>query len=268
MSKNLPAQPRPAPKAPINTGREVVALVPQDVESAFRVASALANAGDMIPKQFQERPDAIMAAMMRGAEVGLAPMQALSCIAVIGGRATIWGDALPALMQRAGHHVDVVIEGEGERAVAIATLERGDTGKTIVRRFSMADAKRAGLLGKPGPWTQYPLRMLSHRARAWAIRDGASDALMGMQIRDEVDDYGPDSARDVTPRRRSASTFTPAAHAEIEAGEPQIDDILDGHAGPTDDEMARAEAEALDAIRRRDRELEALDDPAHTEGQR
>ena len=34
-----------------------------------------------------------------------------------------------------------------------------------------------------------------------AIRDGAADAMMGLQISDEASDHGPDRARDVTPRR-------------------------------------------------------------------
>jgi hypothetical protein len=247
----------PTKKDPIETGRAVVALVPQNVESAFRVAGALSRAGEMIPKDFRDQPDKIMAAIMRGAEVGLAPMQALSHISVINGRATLWGDAIPALILKAGHHIDVEIEGEGDSAVAVATLTRGDTGKTVVRRFSMADAKRAGLAGKPGPWQQYPQRMLMHRARSWAVRDGAADALMGMQISEEVQDYGPDTARDVTPKRRGSTTFTP-----VDAPEPELDEILDGDAeyAPTEDEIAQAEAAAMAEIKARDAAIEGGND--------
>jgi hypothetical protein len=195
------AQPRAlaAPKVPLPAGGAISALVPQDLDQAWRMATALAQAGDMVPKHFQGNPNAIMAALARGMEIGLAPMQSLASIAVINGRASLWGDALPALMQRAGHHVDVDYEGQGDALTAVATLTRGDTGRVIVRRFGMSDAKRAGLLGKPGPWTQYPARMLAMRARAWAIRDGAADALMGLSIADEAADAGPDTARDVTP---------------------------------------------------------------------
>jgi hypothetical protein len=197
---NVPAE-RPAPKPPVSTGGVLAALVPQDLDQAFRLATALAGSGDMVPKTYQGQPQSVMAAIIKGMEIGLAPMQALASIAVINGRASLWGDALPALMQRAGHHIDVELTGEGDAMVATATLTRGDTGKTIVRRFSVADAKRAGLAGKTGPWQQYTGRMLSMRARSWAIRDGAADAMMGLQISDEASDHGPDRARDVTPRR-------------------------------------------------------------------
>ena len=237
----------PSPKPPVNKGGALAALVPDNIESAFRLASALAASGDMVPKAFQGNPNATMAAIVRGMEVGLAPMQALASIAVINGRATIWGDAIPALVQRAGHHVDVEYEGSGDNLTAVATLTRGDTGKQVVRRFGIADAKRAGLLGKQGPWQQYPQRMIAHRARSWAVRDGAADALMGLGVAEEVSDYGPDAARDVTPAaapRRGGVVLAPA--------EPELDEVIEADASddlPPDEDRERAMAEAEAAVK-------------------
>jgi len=174
-------------------------------------------------------------------------MQALSSIAVINGRATIWGDAIPALVQRSGHHIDVEYEGSGETLTAVATLTRGDTGKQVVRRFSMSDAKRAGLLGKPGPWQQYPQRMLMHRARSWAVRDGAADALMGLGVAEEVSDYGPDIARDVTPAQQASPRRGGVMLAPPD--DPEVDDILDGDPIPSESERDAAMAEAEAAVR-------------------
>lgn len=242
MSNEIARREHPSQKAEITTGGTISALVPKSIDETFRMSQALARAGDMVPRHYQDKPDAIMAAMIRGMEVGLAPMQALANIAVINGRASLWGDALPALMQRAGHHVDVEIDGDWDKgdAVATATLTRGDTGKVIVRRFSQGDAKRANLAGKQGPWTQYPTRMLAHRARSWAIRDGAADALMGMQIADEMSDIGPDRARDVTPKARSGSTtFIPAGQEAPREPEPdpqEVDEIHDAEVINGEDE--------------------------------
>lgn len=233
----------------ITTGNALSALVPTSADEAFRLARALASSGDMIPKHFQGKPEATMAAIIKGMEIGLAPMQALSSIAVINGRASLWGDALPALMQRAGHHVDVEIEGTGDNMTAIATLTRGDTGKTIVRRFSIADAKKASLLGKQGPWQQYPQRMISMRARAWAIRDGAADAMMGLSIADEAADHGPNTARDVTPNTPRRGGYVVAQPDP----EPEVDEVIDAQPtddaptdlfAPTPEQLAQAEAEA------------------------
>ena len=231
-----------APKPAVTKGGALAALVPDNIESAFRLANALASAGDMVPKHFQGRPEACMAAIVRGMEVGLAPMQALSSIAVINGRATIWGDAVPALVQRAGHHIDVDYEGDGDNLTAVATLTRGDTGKQVVRRFSMADAKRAGLLGKQGPWQQYPQRMIMHRARSWAVRDGAADALMGLGVAEEVSDYGPDRARDVTPAHPTAPR---RGGVMLAPPEPEIDEVIDAPLDPTTPD--RPSQEQIDA---------------------
>ena len=194
-------------KANLSSGGPLAALVPQNLDDAFRLSKALSMSGDMVPKHFQNKPEMIMAAIARGMEIGLAPMQALSNIAVINGRASIWGDALPALLQRAGHSIDCTIEGEGDARKAVATVKRGDSGETIVREFSVADAKKAGLWGKAGPWQSYPDRMLQMRARSYAARDGAADALMGLQVAEEVQDY----PKDVTPKE--AGAFTKIAQA-------------------------------------------------------
>ena len=212
-------------KAQVQAGGPLAALAPQSLDDAFRLAKALASSGDMVPKHFQGKPEMAMAAIIKGMEVGLAPMQALASIAVVNGRPTLWGDALPALMQRAGHHVDVEYEGAGDHLTAVATLTRGDTRKTVVRRFSMADAKRAGLLSKQGPWQQYPQRMLAMRARTWAIRDGAADALFGLGIADEGE--GPDRARDVTPAsspRRGAVVYVDP--------DPEVNEVIDAEVEP------------------------------------
>ncbi|MEM7239694.1 MAG: hypothetical protein AAF501_17955 [Pseudomonadota bacterium] len=188
-------------KAVVSSGGAISALVPTNIEETWRLAEGLSRAGEMIPQAFRGDPAKTMAAILKGMEVGLAPMQALASIAVINGRATVWGDAIPALVMAAGHHVDCEVTGEGDNIVATATLTRAD-GQKVVRTFSMQDARLAGLQGKQGPWKQYPKRMLAMRARSWAARDGAADALMGLHIREEVQDYhGPDHAKDVTPER-------------------------------------------------------------------
>lgn len=232
MNTAVSTQTAQAPaKAHIATGGALAALVPQSLDDAFRLAKALSSAGDMVPKHYQGQPEMTMAAIIRGMEVGLNPMQALSSIAVINGRASLWGDAMPALVQRAGHHIDVDYEGAGDTLTAVATLTRGDTGKVVVRRFGMVDAKRAGLAGKPGPWQQYPQRMIAHRARAWAIRDGAADALMGMQVAEETSDYGPDRAREVNPSappapKRGGVVYAAPEIDEIHEAEPVTVEVL------------------------------------------
>lgn len=122
-------------------------------------------------------------AVLQGLELGIPPMQAVEQIAIIGGRCTIWGDLIPALIWRAGHKIREWIEGEGDGCVAWCEITRGDNKEVITRKFSVDDAKRAGLWDtrakikqkdKPNiwheednssPWYRFQERMLQMRAR-------------------------------------------------------------------------------------------------------
>jgi len=176
-------------------------LAPANMAEAMKFAELLANS-TMVPKDFIGKPGNVLVAVQWGAELGLGPMQALQGIAVINGRPTLWGDAALALVQGhpayAGHKEGV--EGEGDDRTAFCTItRRGADPET--RRFSVADAKKAGLWGKAGPWQQYPERMLQLRARGFALRDVFADALRGVITREEAQDI-PAEPRDVPSVRQ------------------------------------------------------------------
>ncbi len=154
------------------------------------------NKSRLAPKGL-DTPEAIMVAVCYGMEIGLAPMQALQSVAVINGRPTLWGDAVPALIMARPDFVDMEETVEAQKCTC--TVQRKHR-TPVTRSFSMDDAKRAGLLNKSGPWSQYPQRMLQMRARAWAIRDAFPDALKGVQIREEVQDYHRDEPKPVAAR--------------------------------------------------------------------
>jgi hypothetical protein len=160
------------------------------------MAEAMSFAGmvaksDFAPKDFKGKPESCLLAIQHGSEVGLSPMQSLQSIAVINGRPTIWGDAALALVQSspACEYIKEYIEGDGDQAVAVCEVKRRGYPAATVSTFSMFDAKRAGLAGKSGPWTQYPMRMLALRARGFALRNAFADALRGLVTAEEAQDY-------------------------------------------------------------------------------
>jgi hypothetical protein len=164
--------------------------------------AATVHRSKLAPKDFSS-PEAILVAMQHGIELGLAPMQAIQSIAVINGRPVVWGDAALALVKAHPEHDDVIetFEEGNTEETKLARCEVKRKGKApVVRTFSVANATRAGLWGKAGPWTQYPRRMLQMRARSWAIRDAFPDALKGVSVREEVDDFPakPANIREVT----------------------------------------------------------------------
>jgi hypothetical protein len=165
-------------------------LALQSFDDAFRFSKMVA-ASEFAPKDFRGKPESCMLAIQHGSEVGLSPMQSLQSIAVINGRPTIWGDAALALVQSSPvcEYVREYTEGEGDALVAVCEAKRRGYPAPTVVRFSVADAKKAGLWGKAGPWQQYPARMMTLRARGFALRNAFADALRGLITAEEAQDY-------------------------------------------------------------------------------
>ena len=165
-------------------------LALQTMGEAMAFATMVAKS-DFAPKDFKGKPESCLLAIQHGSEIGLSPMQSLQNIACINGRPAIWGDAAlaVAMASQVCEYVRESIEGDGEQMVATCTAKRRGYETPTVARFSVADAKKAGLWGKSGPWTQYPKRMLQLRARGFALRDAFPDVLKGLVTAEEAQDY-------------------------------------------------------------------------------
>lgn len=167
---------------------EVRGLRPSNFEELWRMAE-MVSSSTFAPSNMRGKPVECMVAMAHGLEVGLGPMQSLQNIAVINGRPSIWGDAMIGLVLGAGLMADQNLEYEGEpfkdNYAAVYACQRKGFGTPSVTRYSVADAKRAGLWGKKGPWTDYPDRMLSVRARAFGLRNTFADVLGGLYMAEE-----------------------------------------------------------------------------------
>lgn len=181
------------------------ALQPSSLTEAMQMAEMLSSS-EMVPKHYQSKPQDTLVAMMMGSELGLNPIQSLQNIAVINGKPAIYGDALLALVQnnpKFGGHEESF--DDNTMTATCTVWRRGDTKQHTVT-FSQADAAKAGLWDKGGPWRQYPKRMLMWRARGYALRDKFADVLGGLITVEEAHDIPAE--RDVTPQ--------PAPAAQIE----------------------------------------------------
>lgn len=164
------------------------------MDDAFKFAK-MVSASEFAPKDFRGKPESCLLAVQHGSEVGLGPMQSLQSIAVINGRPSVWGDAALALVMGSPvcEYVRETVTGDGEAMVATCEAKRKGYPQSTTVAFSVADAKKAGLWGKSGPWQQYPKRMLQLRARGFALRDAFPDVLKGLVTAEEAQDY-PQSA--------------------------------------------------------------------------
>lgn len=204
-------------------------LLPRSLKEALQLADLLSKS-KLIPKGF-DTPETCLVGILYGMEVGLSPIAALQRMAVIDGRPTIWGDAALALVQASGLLQSITEEviqdpepgdnhGHDSKSsttqnqwrddqgrarlnnlTAICTVRREGRSEPTIGTFSIEDAKRAGLWQKPGPWTDYPNRMLTMRARAFALRDAFPDVLAGLYIREEF--VGTERRQETPLRNRS-----------------------------------------------------------------
>jgi len=210
-----PEQARESKLVSVATGArsELAGLIPKDFNGLYKLAQIMA-ASNMMPKGCEEVAQVFVSVQM-GLEVGLSPMQSVQNIACINGRPTIWGDAAKALClsSPACEWVDEQPIKEGDKTVGYrCEAKRAGVEKTVVREFTVLDAKTAGLWNKQGPWQQYPQRMLQMRARSWCLRDAFPDVLKGMYLSEEANDI-----TDVTPEEdlreliidTSATAITP-----------------------------------------------------------
>lgn len=197
-----------------NAQRGELLPAPKSTAEAMELAKTLASS-QLIPKAFQQRPGDVFVAMMWSHSLGIPIVQGLQGIAVINGKPSLYGDALLAVCMGSGQMADIEesVTGSADNLTATCKVTRRGKPTPVVSTFSMADARAAGLLGKPGPWKQYTSRMLKMRARAFALRDAFPDVLSGIASAEEMQDVEGMATEKATenvaeqvakmPRRRS-----------------------------------------------------------------
>lgn len=165
--------PAPAPTPP---AVDTLDLVPK----AFELAQHIART-EFVPGALRGKPEAVMAAILTGHEVGIGAMQALSKIHVIDGRPAMAAELMRGLVLRAGH--ELWIEESTTTKCTVVGVRAGSSRETRTT-FTMDDAKRAGLDGRKN-WRSYPAAMLLARATAALCRAVFPDVLAGISYTTE-----------------------------------------------------------------------------------
>ena len=144
---------------------KVLGGIPYASEYA-RLAKTVCNT-EMVPGSMRGAWDKVMAAFMRGYELGLGPMQALDSFNVIDGKVGLGAESMRALTIDAGHQIilDEITDETGKVTGIRADCHRSDWPDEQWRSytFTLEDAAVAGLLkmprsGNPGSWQKYPGR--------------------------------------------------------------------------------------------------------------
>jgi len=155
------------------------ALVP--VDQVERMALAVAKSGLLGVKT----PDQAMALMLIAQAEGKHPATVFSQYHVIQGRPALKADAMLARFQQAGGAVQWT---ERTDKACAATFSHPQGGKCDIR-WTLDDAKRAGLLNGKSNWTQYPRQMLSARVVSEGVRAVFPGVLGGFYTPEEVSQF-------------------------------------------------------------------------------
>lgn len=194
---------------------------------------------EMVPKQYRGKPEDAAVAIQWGMEIGLQPLQALQNVAVVNGNATLWGDALVALVKQSGLCEYLSTEWDEQTLTATVRTKRKGEPTEEVRSYSMADAQQAGLASRQ-TYQQHGRRMIQARARSHVLRDVYADLLKGFQIREILEEekevYGEDFKG--KPKEMGAARVVQPEHypdADFEANFPKWEKaILAGKKTPQD----------------------------------
>lgn len=233
MPDNLPAVPQ--------AGKSMIPFSPQNLNEALTISTQLAKS-DLCPKSFGQRPENVLAAIMMGHELGFGVMQSLSNIAVVNGRASVWGEAVTALILNSGVCECLLDEvtGEGKAmAVTIKTKRKGMPEYSYT--YSWADAEKAGLAGKD-TYQKYPKDMLYWKCLGRVGKRTYADILKGIAIREIAEEMEVEHVGQVVveqPKTEKPPKAPKAPKAAPADPHPSNDELLK----KAEEAKARLEAE-------------------------
>jgi hypothetical protein len=154
-------------------------------QSCFEFAKAIALT-PFIPADIRGKPDAVMATIIRGHELGISAFESLQKIDFIKGRTAMRSELMRALIQRAGHTIRV--EESSNTRVTLVGQRAGEDHATKVT-WTQDDVVKAGLQNNENH-KKYPRAMLLARATGELARMVFADVLAGMSYATEEVEAG------------------------------------------------------------------------------
>lgn len=183
-------QQQPAPAAvmeiaPIATSNEIAPLVPSTIEGAMSLAQWLAKS-QFLPEKLKGKEADVFFLITSGMELGLPPLAALRGLYIVNGRVALEGKTKAALALARGAAEYIKRVEYTPQATTWETKRKG-ADRPVQMRFTLEEAKAAGLTAKEGPWRNYSQRMISWRALGWLVDDVYPDIVMGVATAEDFD---------------------------------------------------------------------------------
>jgi hypothetical protein len=186
---------------------ELAVFSPRTLAEAKDLAAQLATARTL-PEALQKSPADILATIMAGAELGLAPMQSIRAIVLIKGKPTLSADAMGALTKSRSDICEYLRLVESTPTKATYETKRKGESQPTTMSFTIEDAQRAGLVAPGGMYIKYPAPMLRARCQSSICRAVYPDLLLGVYDPEELA-YGVDVAPSPTHAVTIATVVAP-----------------------------------------------------------
>lgn len=135
---------------------------------------------EFVPSSLRGKPEAILAAILTGRELGMGPMEALRTIDMIDGKPSPSAEWMVGKVFEAGHVIVVVEQTDESCTVEGIRFSEGVEVARMKVTFTKSMAARAGLLNKSN-WKNYPEAMLYWRAASQLCRQFFPDVLKGLK---------------------------------------------------------------------------------------
>ena len=190
-----------------------------------------------VPKAYRNDAAAVTAAILVGRELGLPPMTALRHVQVVEGSPGLSAEYKRARVLAAGHRLDIT--EHTTEACTVTGHRKGHEPVTV--RYTMKDARTAGLVKDRGAWMTRPRRMLFARASTEVVDALFSDLTNGLPTAELLEDDADagempgyaEEAPAAAPQRvtgdqlreRSAARKAQAATAVVMSSREQFDEI-------------------------------------------
>ncbi len=186
----------------------------------------------LLPSHLKSK-EAAYIAMQWAVSIQISPFM-LKDIYVIDNIPTIKTELAIAMVEQSGYCDNIEQSFTGtpfeDSYTAVVKVKRKGR-KEHISKFSVADAKRAGLWGKrtvnnkPTAWVSYPSRMLLYRAMGFALRDIFPDVLRGSVTTEEAQDF---SQYEVVKDESTSSEIKVEVRKKPDAkyGKPKMTDNL------------------------------------------
>lgn len=206
--------------------RQATSLLPdpQTWKTMADMADALFRSG-LLPASIKS-PQAAVAVIQKGTELGIPPMYALSNIVVIQGKPTANAELMLALIYR-DHGDGAIVFTQSTNSECEVAYKRRSWTKAQTYTFTMADAQQASLLGNQ-TWQKYPAAMLRARCISAVARMAFPDSIGGMYTSEELGaDVDVIDGEVVIVEQRSRETVSarelspslPDVQVDVETGE-------------------------------------------------